>query len=43
VISDRRGTEWVVDSWYAAMGGAPDNFPLSQWKKRGVLESGALD
>jgi hypothetical protein len=32
-----------VDSWYAPMGGAPDIFPLSQWKKRGVLESGALD
>ena len=31
------------DSWYAAMGGAPDIFPLSQWKERGVLESGALD
>ncbi|WP_292600543.1 hypothetical protein [Mesorhizobium sp.] len=43
VISDRKGTEWVVDSWYAPMGGAPDVFPLSQWKKRGVLESGALD
>lgn len=42
-ISDRGGTEWVVDSWYAPMGGAPDIFPLSQWKKRGVLESGALD
>lgn len=43
VISDRRGTKWVVDSWYAPMGGAPDIFPLSQWKKRGVLESGALN
>ena len=43
VISDRGGAEWVVDSWYAAMGGAPDIFPLSRWKERGVLESGALD
>ncbi|WP_246800657.1 hypothetical protein [Mesorhizobium amorphae] len=43
VISDRGGTEWVVDTWYAAMGGAPDIFPLSRWKERGVLESGALD
>jgi len=43
VISDRGGVEWVVDSWYAAMGGAPDIFPMSRWKERGVLESGALN
>jgi hypothetical protein len=43
VISDSAGTRWVVDSWYAPMGGAPDIFPYSQWKVRGVLESGALN
>ena len=43
VIRAADGTRWVVDSWYAPMGGAPDVFPLSQWKQRGVLESGALN
>ena len=43
VISDPSGTKWVVDSWYAPMGGAPDIFPYSQWKLRGQFESGALD
>lgn len=43
VIGAPDGVKWVVDSWYAPMGGAPDIFPLSEWKQRGVLESGALD
>lgn len=43
VIRAPDGVKWVVDSWYAPMGGAPDIFPLSEWKQRGVLESGALD
>jgi hypothetical protein len=43
VISDPAGVKWVVDSWYAPMGGAPDIIPLSQWKPRGFLASGALD
>lgn len=43
VIRAPDGVKWVVDSWYAPMGGAPDIIPLSDWKVRGVLESGALD
>jgi len=43
VISDPAGVKWVVDSWYAPMGGAPDIIPLSDWKPRGFLGSGALD
>ncbi|WP_378952289.1 hypothetical protein [Mesorhizobium sp. ANAO-SY3R2] len=43
VIRAPDGVRWVVDSWYAPMGGAPDIFPLSEWKQRGVLESGALN
>lgn len=43
VISDPGGTKWVVDSWYAPMGGAPDIIPLSEWMPRGFLQSGALD
>ena len=43
VISDPAGVRWVVDSWYAPMGGAPDIIPLSEWKPRGFLQSGALD
>ena len=43
VISDPAGVKWVVDSWYAPMGGAPDIIPLSEWKPRGFLGSGALD
>lgn len=43
VISDPAGVKWVVDSWYAPMGGAPDVIPLSEWKPRGFLRSGALD
>lgn len=43
VVIDGAGVSWVVDSWYAPMGGAPDVFLLSEWKKRGVMSSGALD
>lgn len=43
VISDPAGAKWVVDPWYAKVGGAPDIFPHEQWKVRGQLESGALD
>lgn len=43
VVRASDGSSWVVDSWYAPMGGAPDIFPLGEWKKRGVLESGALN
>lgn len=43
VVRAPGGVKWVVDSWYAPMGGAPDIIPLSEWKVRGVLESGALD
>jgi hypothetical protein len=43
VISDPAGVKWVVDSWYAPMGGAPDIIPLRDWKPRGFLGSGALD
>lgn len=43
VVSDPSGTKWVVDSWYAPMGGAPDIFPYEQWKVRGQFESGALN
>ena len=43
VIRDPSGTRWVVDSWYAPMGGAPDILLLSEWKPRGFLSSGALN
>ena len=43
VVSDPAGVKWVVDSWYAPTGGAPDIFPYSQWKVRGQWESGALN
>jgi len=43
VISDPSGVKWVVDPWYAQVGGAPDIFPYAQWKVRGQFESGALD
>ena len=43
IIVDKAGRRWVVDSWYAAGGGAPDIFPYEQWKVRGQFQSGALD
>ncbi len=43
VIRDPKGVTWAVDSWYAPMGGAPDIIPMSEWKPRGYLSSGALD
>jgi hypothetical protein len=43
VISDPQGVKWVVDPWYAPLGGAPDIFPYDQWKVRGQFESGALN
>lgn len=43
VVRAPDGVKWVVDSWYAPMGGAPDIIPLREWKQRGVLESGALN
>lgn len=43
VIRSPDGVKWAVDSWYAPMGGAPDIFPLNEWKQRGVLESGAVN
>ncbi|WP_395447047.1 hypothetical protein ACHMW7_18730 [Aminobacter sp. UC22_36] len=43
VIRAPDGVRWVVDSWYAPMGGAPDIIRLGDWKSRGVLESGALN
>ncbi|ODT08208.1 MAG: hypothetical protein ABS58_04020 [Mesorhizobium sp. SCN 65-20] len=43
VIRAPDGVKWVVDSWYAPMGGLPDIIPLSDWKPRGLLSSGALD
>ncbi|MEW9805278.1 hypothetical protein [Mesorhizobium marinum] len=43
IVIDPRGVRWVVDSWYAPTGGAPDIFPYEEWKVRGVLQSGALD
>lgn len=42
VVTDPSGAKWVVDPWYAAVGGAPDIFPYEQWKVRGQFESGAL-
>jgi hypothetical protein len=42
VIRDQAGVKWVVDSWYAPMGGAPDILPLSDWLPRGFLASGEL-
>ncbi|MCX7304748.1 MAG: hypothetical protein NTV73_10475 [Hyphomicrobiales bacterium] len=43
VISDPAGVEWVVDSWYKPMGGAPDIMPLGQWKLRGQYDSEPLN
>jgi hypothetical protein len=43
VVRAPDGVKWVVDSWYAPMGGAPDIIRLGDWKSRGVLESGALN
>lgn len=43
VVRAPDGVKWVVDSWYAPMGGAPDIIPLGDWKQRGVFESGALN
>ena len=43
IVVDPAGTRWVVDPWYAPVGGGPDIFPYEQWKVRGQFESGALD
>ena len=43
VIIDPSGVKWVVDPWYATVGGAPDIFPYEQWKVRGQFQSGALN
>jgi hypothetical protein len=44
VIRDKAtGIDWVVDSWYAEMGGAPDIFLLKDWLPRGFMKSGALN
>jgi hypothetical protein len=43
VVVDPSGVKWVVDPWYATVGGAPDVFPYEQWKVRGQFESGALN
>jgi hypothetical protein len=43
VISDPAGTEWVVDSWYRPMGGAPDIMPLEKWKLRGQFDTEPLN
>jgi len=43
VISDPAGVEWVVDSWYKPMGGAPDIMPYEQWKLRGQFDSEPLN
>jgi hypothetical protein len=43
VIVDPSGVKWVVDPWYATVGGAPDIFPYEQWKVRGQFQSGALN
>ena len=37
------GVDWVVDSWYAQMGGPPDIFLLKDWLPRGFMQSGALN
>lgn len=37
VIRDPAGTDWVVDSWYEPMGGAPDIMTVKEWKRRGVM------
>lgn len=36
------GIDWVVDSWYAKMGGAPDIFHLKDWLPRGFMQSGKV-
>ena len=43
IVIDPSGVKWVVDPWYATVGGAPDIFPYEQWKVRGQFESGALN
>jgi hypothetical protein len=44
VIRDKAtGIDWVVDSWYSQMGGAPDIFHLKDWLPRGFMQSGALN
>ncbi len=43
LISDPEGVEWVVDSWYKPMGGAPDIMPLEKWKLRGQFDSEPLN
>ena len=43
VISDPSGAQWVVDSWYKPMGGAPDIMPLEKWKLRGQFDSEPLN
>jgi len=37
VIVDPSGGKWVVDPWYASVGGAPDIMPYEQWKLQGQL------
>jgi len=41
VVVDPSGVKWVVDPWYARVGGAPDIIPYEQWKVRGQFGSGA--
>jgi hypothetical protein len=43
IIIEPSGVKWVVDPWYAQLGGAPDIFPYEKWKVRGQFESGALN
>jgi hypothetical protein len=44
VIRDKAtGVDWVVDSWYSKMGGAPDVFLLKDWLPRGFMQSGAVN
>jgi hypothetical protein len=43
IVIDPSGAKWVVDPWYAIVGGAPDIFPYEQWKVRGQFQSGALN
>lgn len=44
VIRDKAtSVDWVVDSYYTTMGAAPDIITFTDWKPRGVLETGALD
>lgn len=43
VVSDPTGVRWVVDPWYAQVGGAPDIIPYEDWKLRGQMERGAAN